>query len=405
MFSTQRGHVVVNEDMPFKVVQAVDRGCLFGRDLHKVQDSRSARQEKDAEWSAATFQRKKVKLQGTKKKGCTAMMHVKQVELFPEFRIDISEQCSKWQHETASKEVMSRLRLALQEESSDKPVLRQHRFYVCMSDRESHCNHDIDARCAGYAQPINSEVSKKICELVQQGVTSVKTVESCLRFFVRDVLFSNKLCPPTTCRDFYPTKTDIKNHIQKTLRKDRYSSIDQENVAMYLEQMIEKAPGTRCLFRPYHVKSMEHHSEGQEEPLDELPYCDALETVAQKCEQTLLLCIQTEFMRELMLKYSDDVVCLDATYKTTDYALPLFLIVVKTASSYAIAGAFMVQFETADSIEEALNTFKAWNPTLSPKFWMVDYSQAEISALSAAFPNSRPVLCDFHREQAWQRWI
>ncbi|KAH8033974.1 hypothetical protein HPB51_018443 [Rhipicephalus microplus] len=36
---------------------------------------------------------------------------------------------------------------------------------------------------------------------------------------------------------------------------------------------------------------------------------------------------------------------------------------------------------------------------------MVDYSQAEISALSVAFPKSRPVLCDFHREQAWHRWL
>ncbi|KAL3191187.1 hypothetical protein MRX96_018762 [Rhipicephalus microplus] len=36
MFSTQHGLVVINEDIPFKVVQTTDRGCLFGRDLHKV---------------------------------------------------------------------------------------------------------------------------------------------------------------------------------------------------------------------------------------------------------------------------------------------------------------------------------------------------------------------------------
>ncbi|KAL3247549.1 hypothetical protein MRX96_056978 [Rhipicephalus microplus] len=41
MFSTQRGHVVINEAIPFKVVQTTDRGCLFGRDLHKVQNSRN----------------------------------------------------------------------------------------------------------------------------------------------------------------------------------------------------------------------------------------------------------------------------------------------------------------------------------------------------------------------------
>ncbi|KAL3190400.1 hypothetical protein MRX96_019348 [Rhipicephalus microplus] len=99
MFSTQRGHVVINEEIPFKVVQTTNRGCLFGRDLQKVQNSRN-RQEKHADWSAATFQRKKVKLLGTKIKACTATMHVKQVELYPEFRINIPQPCTKWQHET-----------------------------------------------------------------------------------------------------------------------------------------------------------------------------------------------------------------------------------------------------------------------------------------------------------------
>lgn len=151
--------------------------------------------------------------------------------------------------------------------------------------------------------------------------------------------------------------------------------------------------------------SLENDPDGQKKPQAELLDCDTLETLAQECEQTLLLCIQTEFMKELILKYRDVVVCLDATYKTTDYAIPLFLIVVKTSSCYAVAGAFIVQFETALCIEEALNILKAWNPTISPKFWMVDYSQAEISALFVAFPKSRPVLCDFHREQAWHRWL
>ncbi|KAL3177252.1 hypothetical protein MRX96_009939 [Rhipicephalus microplus] len=98
MFSTQRVHVVINEDIPFKVVQITDRGCLFGRDLHKVQNSRN-RQEKHADWSAAIFQRKKVKLQGTKKKGCTATMHVKQVELYPEFRRVVESRGPRSSHE------------------------------------------------------------------------------------------------------------------------------------------------------------------------------------------------------------------------------------------------------------------------------------------------------------------
>ena len=35
---------------------------------------------------------------------------------------------------------------------------------------------------------------------------------------------------------------------------------------------------------------------------------------------------------------------------------------------------------------------------------MTDYSKAEISALETCFPNATVYLCDFHREQAWERW-
>lgn len=59
-------------------------------------------------------------------------------------------------------------------------------------------------------------------------------------------------------------------------------------------------------------------------------------------------------MQKRLLKYGDDVVCLDATYKTTDYSLTLFFIVVTTASHFAVVGAFVVQFETAECIDEVL---------------------------------------------------
>lgn len=49
---------------------------------------------------------------------------------------------------------------------------------------------------------------------------------------------------------------------------------------MYVEQMKEKAPGTRSFFRAYHVKSLENDPDGQKEPQAELLDCDALETGA-----------------------------------------------------------------------------------------------------------------------------
>ena len=35
---------------------------------------------------------------------------------------------------------------------------------------------------------------------------------------------------------------------------------------------------------------------------------------------------------------------------------------------------------------------------------MTDYSEAELLALEESFPNTQIYLCDFHREQAWERW-
>ena len=35
---------------------------------------------------------------------------------------------------------------------------------------------------------------------------------------------------------------------------------------------------------------------------------------------------------------------------------------------------------------------------------MSDYSEAELLAIEQVFPESKTFLCDFHREQAWERW-
>ena len=36
---------------------------------------------------------------------------------------------------------------------------------------------------------------------------------------------------------------------------------------------------------------------------------------------------------------------------------------------------------------------------------MSDYSEAELLAIETCFPSTKVFLCDFHREQAWERWV
>ena len=66
---------------------------------------------------------------------------------------------------------------------------------------------------------------------------------------------------------------------------------------------------------------------------------------------------------------------------------------------------FIIQNESASSIGEALDILKQWNPRWNPPVILCDYSEAEISAIKSAFTYTSVYLCDFHREQAWTRWV
>ncbi len=95
---------------------------------------------------------------------------------------------------------------------------------------------------------------------------------------------------------------------------------------------------------------------------------------------------------------------IDATYKTTLYDLALFFITVRSNAGYIVAAEFIIQTESNKHIEEALAILKSWNPSWLPTYFMPDYSEAEILAIESAFPNTHVYLCDFHREQCWERW-
>ena len=85
---------------------------------------------------------------------------------------------------------------------------------------------------------------------------------------------------------------------------------------------------------------------------------------------------------------------------TTKYAIPLFFVCVHTNVGYEIVAKFHYQNEDNECIAEELNIIKSWNPTWKPKYFMVDYSMAEINAIKSEFPYVEVYICDFHRGQA-----
>ena len=94
----------------------------------------------------------------------------------------------------------------------------------------------------------------------------------------------------------------------------------------------------------------------------------------------------------------------EATYKTTKYALPLSFLVVKTNVNFQVCCIIVIQEESTEMITKALNKIKFWNPSVSPKYAFVDFDERDITFLETVYPKINVFLCDFHREQAWNRW-
>lgn len=98
---------------------------------------------------------------------------------------------------------------------------------------------------------------------------------------------------------------------------------------------------------------------------------------------------------------------MDATYRTCRLSIPLFFLVVRTNSGFMTVATFALQNEDTDSIAEALEKIKEHisEHGIDIKNFMVDFSTAEINALHTVFPDATVYLCDFHRKQAWLRWL
>ena len=123
------------------------------------------------------------------------------------------------------------------------------------------------------------------------------------------------------------------------------------------------------------------HKEESEENMDD----DNDEVILTLGEEALLFVYQMKWQWRL-LRYGNEVTLLDATYKTTKYALPLFFLVVKMNIDYHIMASFVTQSETTEAVKEALQVIKEWTPDWSPKSFMVDNADQEINAIEELFP-------------------
>ena len=106
----------------------------------------------------------------------------------------------------------------------------------------------------------------------------------------------------------------------------------------------------------------------------------------------LMFVYQSPDMKRLYRRYGNQMVVLDAVYRSGRYPLPIFFLLVRTNVNYQTVAVFAVQNETVQAVAGALFAIKNWSPDVSPKYAMVDWSNEEISALEQTFPGKPPIL-------------
>ena len=97
-------------------------------------------------------------------------------------------------------------------------------------------------------------ISQKIEDLVKEGITDVQEVKRTLRFMVKTEMKGN--LPSGNNRAYYPTNTDIRNHIDAAKTAIQLSKFDQISMkALYKEWTKSSRPG-KYFFRPYIKKEL-----------------------------------------------------------------------------------------------------------------------------------------------------
>ena len=271
---------------------------------------------------------------------------------------------------------------------------------------EAHTNHTVSVE-SGFSNRLHEKIIRKIEELVESGIVSVPYIRKALRHYVqKDLCSGDQIQPELHDRAYFPTRQDIRNHVHKFIVAGRLSNLDQEHLGKKVEQWKSDSPLTKIFFRPCTEKE-ETDQEGPAKTNMENGFSIEDDDEDQDTAATgkdFLFVHQESWQQHLLAKYGNTLSLLDATYKTTRYAMPLFFLCVRTNVGYLPVAEFICQHETHTHIEEALSVIKSWNDEWDPPFFMTDYSEGEHIAIKTVFPKSEVYLCSFHREQAWERW-
>ena len=355
----------------------------------------------------------RVRNQPSKKVDCPANFNVKKVLYFPQFQVERST--NKYERSKVRDKLLDALMQVKSSLLSDGSggggeavPLVQNLFLTKFPELTDHKNHFLGI-AAGFSEKTDKRVVEYVKELARRGFRDKDEIDRHILMYVEEKL--NITCDLTLRRRFLPDHQKLRNIISAVRAKNLHSRFDQENIQVLKSKWIKNGKvyfvpkGARPALEDI-IDKMDSGELGfsDDEPWDNIDQIPHL-VLDDSVETKLCLVYQSTQMQHLYRLYGPRLILLDATHKTTKYALTLFFLVVQTNVNYEVAGVIVLEDESADLILKALGIIKGWNPDVNPKYGMVDFDTGEILSLETIFEGIIVFLCDFHREQSWGRWV
>jgi hypothetical protein len=218
-------------------------------------------------------------------------------------------------------------------------------------------------QAADLKAPIDDRVVEHVNYLVNEGVCNVGEMMRHIRLFVKTTIGHNNI-PSSNNRKFYPTRSDIRKLIYRQRQRILNGLLDQDYLELKIKTWQTERPHDFFYFRKSEINV-------------------ASDNTQQK--KNLLILYQASWQKYLLNRYGNEFVLLDATYKTTQYALPLFFLCVQTNNGYCVVATMIMENEDTSSLSEALEILKTENSTWHPAAFMIDASDIEMNAIGAIF--------------------
>ena len=118
-----------------------------------------------------------------------------------------------------------------------------------------------------------------------------------------------------------------------------------------------------------------------------------------------LLGIQTEFQRDMLVKYGGECFCMDSTHGTNAYDFNLIAVLVVDGFGEGIPVAWAVaNREDATILVELLKSIKERTGPLQPRWFMSDDANQYFNARKGVFgaKETSKLLCAWYVDRAWR---